>query len=426
MVDPKDPTYKAGLAEQEKELSPALQRIKNAVINLFNFLSGGKLAEKKALKEVIVSHFAEELATKIVDARPDPDTGRRCVKLYVCDRLVYLEEDASGLMELTTRDGKEKPVAIGHIQYDDMKHAILTNAVLSKVINPGHYQWEVPDEPLYVNVEDLKNDAFTEDEAYFTAAATTPAKVETPKSAPGDEKARNRAAVMIQNAFRKHQEYQNQLIQQAQDKGLAYARKKYQGSNLAALNGPTEFWVNTQKLGPVLHTPVTPPDEPASGAFKALATQDKSFVALVPVGDDTDFSKEATVDDSDLDRLNLPTVKYGAVVNKSKTLMIAPNAGTPLSDKTISADAFRRALSDLETLHENRIFLRDIKPDNLAVQTLKDGQVQVNFIDVDGRHHPDSGENIKPLFTLGYITPPLLGALYPKAYPLYICRYLSS
>ncbi|MGL4859499.1 MAG: hypothetical protein ACRC5A_07160 [Enterobacteriaceae bacterium] len=78
-----------GLAEKSKELPKALEKIKNLLINLINFLSSDKHSQNK----LVISHFADELAKKITDAQPDPVTGLCSVTFYVCNQRVHLVEE---------------------------------------------------------------------------------------------------------------------------------------------------------------------------------------------------------------------------------------------------------------------------------------------------------------------------------------------
>lgn len=224
----------------------------------------------------------------------------------------------------------------------------------------------------------------------------------------------NQAATKIAYAVRKHREYQNDIIDKGKKEGLKYVRKAYRGDNPNAKQDPVEFWVPVNKQGPVLHTPVKEPDSPASGRFKELYTQDSSLVALIPEGPGN-FSVESQIDNSDLAKLNLTTVKYyGDVVDEEKRLMIARNAGEPLKGKILPATAFKNAANDLKILHDNDICLRDINPNNLALKTFADGRQQINFIDYDDRINSNS-KNIKMAGTPLYLTFGLVEKMYHSA-----------
>lgn len=69
------------------------------------------------------------------------------------------------------------------------------------------------------------------------------------------------------------------------------------------------------------------------------------------------------------DLKGINSVKFGLAVNHN--LMIARNAGESLLDciekkQSILPNHFENAVNDLKKLHKKNIYLRDIKPGNMA------------------------------------------------------------
>ena len=134
------------------------------------------------------------------------------------------------------------------------------------------------------------------------------------------------------------------------------------------------------KNHPLIYKPNIPYVHPKyeQGASKYIVSKDNNFVALATIGKEK-FSPENEF--YDLEGLN--SIKIGLAVTPN--LMISHNAGICLVDHLnnnppLSQRVFENAVNDLKQLHKRHVFLRDIKPGNMAY----DGK-QVNFIDVDDR-----------------------------------------
>lgn len=110
----------------------------------------------------------------------------------------------------------------------------------------------------------------------------------------------------------------------------------------------------------------------------------ESYIGLVPRKNANRASAVTENNDvPDISTLNLHTIVENRIV--ADNLLIAPNAGRRIDASPISVRAFAPALIDLTTLHQNHIYLRDIKLDNMAFDKNKGTSGQVNFIDVDKR-----------------------------------------
>lgn len=152
----------------------------------------------------------------------------------------------------------------------------------------------------------------------------------------------------------------------------------------------------------------------------------ESYIGLIPKKQD--FTTQKNKDGADIRKLHLSAVVVNRVVEDD--LMIAPYAGEDINNSFVPLAAFLPALSDLETLHQHHIYLRDIKLDNMAFDKNKGTSGQVNLIDIDNRVHssPDQPFIEKPFYTPRYITQGLIdGAYFLGQYNQYIqASYLRT
>jgi Sif protein len=172
------------------------------------------------------------------------------------------------------------------------------------------------------------------------------------------------------------------------------------------------------------HPPVYQPNTPIrhnndeKGSFKHVTHKDERFVALAPNQLTEKFNP---VNDCSHFQ-GLSSMKFGLAVTPE--LIIARNAGDDLfnylsNNHCLSPLAFENAVNDLQKLHEKRVYLRDIKPENTAY----DGR-KVNFIDLDDRIgvHKETVSSIpsfdiygeKVMCTPQYITLGLCSRIYTQ------------
>lgn len=173
-----------------------------------------------------------------------------------------------------------------------------------------------------------------------------------------------------------------------QRKKVAIAGAKLAGRELAQLREPAlnrcyYYPVDEQarRRYPVAYVPPQIALDERAGTSKQVVGEDRNFVALQAKVD-----RQFQINDSDAELLPYATVCVGLRIDE--TLMVAHHAGMDLythwlkPQPELPLSVFLPALADLDAMHENGIYLIDIKPENLAY----DGR-KIQYIDVDDRVH---------------------------------------
>lgn len=193
-----------------------------------------------------------------------------------------------------------------------------------------------------------------------------------------------------------------------------FTKMVYNG-NRKNING-REYYLSKNYIPVYRPSEKIPYDKNEFGSFKHVTHKDRRFVALAANERNEEFDTA-----NNFEHFNgLNSMKYGLVVRSD--LIIARNAGPDLftyQEKKTNFPllAFKNAVNDLKTLHGRGVFLRDIKPENLAY----DGK-QVNFIDLDDRLgvNKETSPSISRFdiygqessYTPDFITTPLLNSIY--------------
>lgn len=171
-------------------------------------------------------------------------------------------------------------------------------------------------------------------------------------------------------------------------KKAAVAEAKLAGNELARLRQPVSrqcyfYPVDEQvrRRYPVAYVPPPIALDKRAGSSKQVVGEDHNFVALQAKQD-----RQFLPNVHDAELLPYATVCVGLRIDE--TMMVAHHAGMDLythwlkPQPELPLSAFLPALADLDAMHENGIYLIDIKPENLAY----DGR-KIQFIDVDDRVH---------------------------------------
>ena len=152
-----------------------------------------------------------------------------------------------------------------------------------------------------------------------------------------------------------------------------------------------------------------------SGAEKTLVAKDEFYVALetntllAAVSPNSEryelrqlqFSKQRI---AKLDAIAETLTEYPSCCPSrvlDATTVIAKQAGIDLRTHTsehgsLTMAAFKPALRDLDKMHQNKIYLRDIKPENLTI----DAKGKIFFIDTDEAAIPTLGNYSQPRMAL--------------------------
>ncbi|RTZ16641.1 hypothetical protein EJ063_07550 [Vibrio aquaticus] len=233
----------------------------------------------------------------------------------------------------------------------------------------------------------------------------------------GNIKCKNTMASVIQKAWKTHQ----QILKQKPVNEVGFKELKRESKSVDSNTKPDEtsyFYNSDNKL--VGLTPKGEPNNQASGSFKSLDRADDRFVQLKV---NTDDSSER--DGEEFNEFSTNTLtKYPSVTNSvfvRPDLVIAENGGETLNSKILDGEKvplgdFKQICADLKTMHQDRVFANDIKPENM---TIKDGTNMVRHIDTDGfsdRNRVDSGGNeIYPILYTPIYRPDCLNSMINSA-----------